>query len=76
MSTTYSITIRFKNLEAHLIVQTWINCNVKVNGSPLNLISRLLSSSRKTDTVIETDFHILECIVSGSRKTLYPGGII
>ena len=42
----------FKFLKTHLIVQ--INCNVKVNVSPLKSILWLLSSSKQKVTVFKT----------------------
>ena len=72
-SISYSngVTIHLELLEILLLVQNFINCKVKVNISPFNLILLGSSSSKRTVVVMETDFfNFLN--VAGSQKILNP----
>ena len=55
MSSSDTIIICFEFLKVHLIVQILTICRVKVNVSPLKLISRFLSFPVRNYTVFETD---------------------
>ena len=71
ISHSNEVTIHFEFLEAHLVVQNFIVCKVKVNVSPFKLTSLRSSSFKKTIVVIRIDlFSFLK--VAGSQNTLNP----
>ena len=70
MSSVDTITISFKLLTAKLLVQTLINCNVKVNVSPLKLTFSLLFS-KKNVIVFKTDLFTFYDELFQAHKTLY-----